>query len=465
MTPDIRQKLNELLARVPDRVARPLAVAVEYDRLEGGAMPHDLILEGLRPALRRTGLRRTGVPSPERLFCEPFENLIVNETRKDKRPGRIARQSLAPLLDYVCKRLLPEAWAQCTKAVGEATRKADANARREAIIAFQGRAAEALLAKLAPLAAGSAAYKAQAKEMGGARVLEDAREAALILEASPAFLALREAVPLGVKRLDPGIVARVAEIYEALNGEHPVHAAYVPLVAMRRFSRPWLLMELLKGMTGETSDRRLVGTNLGFAVNVLLDDIEHAVEMIAALTPGTLRAGEALAHLELFTEATSGFVQPLDIHRQGPWGQRLVKARSMLGDAMSALLAALPRDIEQALPTQGGRRGPARPDTRAFPDPARSERAMELARFLAGASPFASRAAFGTAHKAAQDSVTKFLLSYNEALVEAMRQGDKEAAVRLDAHLLTALRLTELVLGPSDAEILRRRAQAASRAA
>jgi hypothetical protein len=465
MTPDIRQKLYALLAQVPDRVARPLAVAVEYDRLEGGAMPHDLILEGLRPALRRTGLRRTGVPGPERLFCEPFENLIVTETRKEKRPGRIARQSLSPLLAYVCKSLLPEAWSRCTKAVGEATKKADAKARREAIVRFHGEAAEALLRKLAPVKAGSADYKSLAKEMGGARVLEDAREAALILEASPAFLALREAVPLGLKRLDPGIIARVAEIYEALNGEHPVHAGYVPLVAMRRFARPWLVMELIKGMTNEASDRRLVGTNLGFAVDVLLDDIEHAAQSIAAVAPGSLRAGEALADLELFAEAVSGFVHPLDIHRQGPWGERLVKARGTLADAMNALLAALPRDIEQALPTQKGARGAARPDTRAWPDQARTERAIELARFLAGAAPFARRAAFGTAHKAAHEAVGKLLLSYNETLIDEMRQSDKDAAARLEAHLLTALRLTELVLGPSDAELLRRRAQAASRAA
>jgi hypothetical protein len=61
--------------------------------------------------------------------------------------------------------------------------------------------------------------------------------------------------------------------------------------------------------------------------------------------------------------------------------------------------------------------------------------------------------------------VGKFLLSYGVALVDEIERGDKEAAARLEAHLVTALRLTELALGPSHAELLRRRAQAASRAA
>jgi hypothetical protein len=306
--------------------------------------------------------------------------------------------------------------------------------------------------------------------MGGVRVLEDAREIVLVLEASPAFLALREAVPQGIKRLDPGIVARVAEIYEALNNEFPVHAGYVPLIAMRRFAKPWMVMELLKAMTHEQGDRRLIGTNLGFAVEVLLDDIELAAEHIAALEPQALRAGEALAHLEFFAEAVTGFVQPIDIHRQGAWGERLVKARGTVADAMNALLTRLAREIEQALPVQGGRRGgggggSVKPDTRQWPEAERGERAVELARFLAGAGAYSSRAAFGIAHKAALDEAGKFLLSYGEALVEEIKRGDKEAAARLEAHLLSVLRLTELALGPSDAELLRRRAQAASRAA
>ncbi len=474
MTPDIRRKLKELLARLPDRVARPLAVAVEFDRLEGGAMPHDVILEGLRPALQRTGLRRTGVPTPERLFCEPFEDLVLTESATAKRRGRIARESLEPLLRYVSEALLPEAWQAYAKVVAEATRKSDAPARRLAVVRFHAEAAQALARKLSPLKPDTPAYKAQAKEMGGARVLEDAREIGVVLEASPAFLALREAVPQGIKRLDPGIVARIGEIYEALNNDFPVHAGYVPLIAMRRFAKPWMVMELLKEMTRETGDRRLVDTNLGFAVEVLLDDIELAALHIAALKPGALRAGEALSHLEFFAEAVTGFVQPIDIHRQGVWGQRLLKARGMVGDAMNALLGRLAREMEQALPVQGGRRGggggsggggAVKPDTRQWPEAERGECAVELARFLSGAGAYSSRAAFGIAHKAAQDEVSKFLSGYGQALVEEIRRGDKEAAARLEAHLLSLLRLTELALGPSDAELLRRRAMAASRAA
>jgi hypothetical protein len=469
MTPEIRRKLSELLARLPDRVARPLAVAVEFDRLEGGAMPHDVILEGLRPALKRTGLRRTGVPTPGRLFCEPFESLIVTEKAEAKRRGRIARESLQPLLTYVSETLLPEAWQAYAKVVTEATRKSDAPARRMAVVHFHADAAQALSQKLSPLKPDTPDYKAQAKEMGGARVLEDAREIVLLLEASPAFLSLREAVPLHVKRLDPGIVARVGEIYEALNNEFPVHAGYVPLIAMRRFAKPWMVMEFLKAMTHEGGDRRLVGTNLGFAVEVLLDDMELAAEHIAALEPTTLRASEALAELEFFAEAVTGFVQPIDIHRQGLWGQRLLKARGVVADAMNALLARLAREIIDALPVRNGRRGAGpggvKPDTRHWPDTERSERAVELARFLSGAGAYSSRAAFGIAHKSTQEEVGKFLLGYGEALVEEIKRGDKETAARLEAHLVTVLRLTELALGASDAELLRRRAMAASRAA
>ena len=96
--------LKGFLGQLPDDVASRLAKAVEVDRLIGGAaLPHDDILKALRPQLRGTATGAHRVPTPQRLFCRPFEDLLVSGERKAKQKGRIARSSV----DVVWKWLSP----------------------------------------------------------------------------------------------------------------------------------------------------------------------------------------------------------------------------------------------------------------------------------------------------------------------------------------------------------------------
>ena len=82
-------ELKQFLGSLPSDKALTLAAAVERGRLAGDSkLPADLILEGLRPQLRRMNARR--IATPQRLVCEAFADFLVNE-RDFKQPGRIAR--------------------------------------------------------------------------------------------------------------------------------------------------------------------------------------------------------------------------------------------------------------------------------------------------------------------------------------------------------------------------------------
>src|ERR1041385_4279085 len=73
MVPQDKSGLSKaFLGGLPGSAAARLAMAVEVDRLmDGHTLPHDDIMEGLRPVLRRENYERT--PTPLRLFCRPFQ--------------------------------------------------------------------------------------------------------------------------------------------------------------------------------------------------------------------------------------------------------------------------------------------------------------------------------------------------------------------------------------------------------
>lgn len=104
--------LRAFLGTLPEGIALSLARVVELDRLaDGKLLPHDLILDGLRPVLRRAeNVERT--LTPLRLFCQPFQDLLAGKPRKEKFTGRIAHGSISAVWNWLSQVLLPEETAK-----------------------------------------------------------------------------------------------------------------------------------------------------------------------------------------------------------------------------------------------------------------------------------------------------------------------------------------------------------------
>ena len=122
---------------------------MEADRLlDGHALPHEAILEGLRPALRGANAART--PTPLRLFCRPFEDILTSGPRKTKQKASIARSSLLPVWLWLGRDLIPaetEKFIADAKTLIVAQKYAEATRRAEmfwveAGAALAGRAAQ-----------------------------------------------------------------------------------------------------------------------------------------------------------------------------------------------------------------------------------------------------------------------------------------------------------------------------------
>ena len=117
MSPDKTGLLKAFLGGLPGHVAARLAQAVEMDRLmDGAVLPHEEILLGLRPVLRQAHPQRT--PTPLRLFCEPVQDLLSSEPRKEKQKAVIARSSILPVWTWLGGTLLA---AETAAYVGDMT--------------------------------------------------------------------------------------------------------------------------------------------------------------------------------------------------------------------------------------------------------------------------------------------------------------------------------------------------------
>lgn len=454
---DKQALLQTFLGSLPEEVASRLARAIEIDRLvDGKALPHELILEGLRPVLRYADPgKRT--PTPLRLFCRPFEDLLVNTLRSEKQKGRILRSHVVPVWSWVSQNLLADAalrYSDDIRKLVVQNKFTEALARAEQFWPDAG-------------AEMSAAIKKNPKQvsaiLGGPVVMADAADMALVLQSGSAMLAVQALLPKPTPSLNEELLWGLRHIFESV-AEHNLDAApLVSVVAMRRLAKPWEALKLAMLMTRQSHDALISSTDMGLAGEVLFADMDDARQAIMAIRHPVFDVDVLLGYLGSFTNISSAIVKEVEILRSGRWGQRLLKDRAAVGSVMETFMERAPKEIANALPTQkaGYSGGPRVPDFSRPADADRIDRALRYAQLLAGSKIYAAPGSFGAKHQTTMDEVSLCLRAYSEDGLKELRTAEGARREVVESQFALVLTLYEILYEASEFEFLLRRARAA----
>jgi hypothetical protein len=457
LPPDKSELLRAFLGSLPRDMASRLASAVELDRLvDGKALPHDLILEGLRPVLRTDDMHKR-TPTPLRLFCRPFEDLLVNVAVKEKQKGRILRSHVVPVWTWVSLQVIPEeskAYASDVRNLVVMRKYDEALARAEKFWPIAG---EALTKSLA------ADVKKANTALGGPAVAADAEDMAAVLKIGGFTVAIQNLLPKPTPTLSEELLWGLRNIYDAVAANHADAAPFISVIAMRRLAKPWEALKLALAVARQTQDTLISSTDMGLAGDVLFSDMEDSRMAIMQIRHPQFDPDVLISQLTTFTNISSAIVKEVEILRQGRWGQRLLKDRSAVGNVMDGFMERAPKEISAALSTHkaGYSGGPRVPDLSRLPDPEKVERALRYAQVLARTKILAVPGSFGAKHTGAMEEAQQFVRSYSEDILKELRtaEGDRRNVVERQFQL--CLELTALLYDENEVEFLRRRGKAA----
>jgi len=447
--------LKSFLGALPGQSAARVAMAVEVDRLmEGHQLPHEDILESLRPALRRDHHDRT--LTPLRLFCRPIQDLLTTcGPRKAKQKGVIARSSLVPVWVWVSRTLLPaesQAFVREEKAL-ILGRKTDEAVARAA--SFWPLAAAAMQAALKD----AAARKSLEKVLGDALAVEDAAEIALLLPAGEIIEKLAAALPKPVAGFSESLVWAARDIYDRLVLERPDAAPYVAVMVMNRLNRPWEALRLPMLVTRKNDETLIAKTDMGLVGEILFGRMEALKESLQQARHPLFDADTLMEEASTFAALSSRIAKEIELKREGEWGRKLLAERVLIGKVMENFMDRAPREVGAALPMSKGKGA----DFSRNPGAEKHEMALRYTRLVAGCRNFAAAASFAAKQKAIDEELCALLKRYNEDLVKALK-ADPENAVAV-AQFRLCVEMTALLFSEGEAELLRRRGRAASRAA
>jgi hypothetical protein len=452
--------LQSFLGSLPGHLAARLAKAVEVDRLmDGGLLPHETILEGLRPVLRRAE-RMDRTASPLRLFCRPFEDLLDSAPRKEKQKGCIARASVLPIWLWVTQTLLPGESAAFISDIKKSVLAHNTDQTELRAIEFWNMVS----VKIRQSVVSETGRKAVRIALNGALAMADAEEVALLLSAGAEITAIQLKLPKPTAVLNEELLWSLRENYDHLAATNSDVAPYVAVIAMNRLARPWEALRLPLSISRQTQDTLISKTDMGLVGEIIFTRMDLLQNSIMETRHPDFDAETLLENVASFAELSSAIVKEIEVRRDGEWGHRLLKDRAAVGGVMDHFMERAPKEIAAGLPMQkgGGSKGP---DFSRAVDDEKIERALRYARLIMGSRAFAAAASFAAKQKDAYDEATSHLRRYNEDLVKEMRsaQGDRRAIVERQFNLSTEL--TALLFSEEEAELLRRRGRAAVSAA
>jgi len=455
LTPEKAKLLTMFLGSLPERMAVLLARAVELDRLnESDALPHQAILDALRPALRKSAAQRT--PAPLRLFCLPFEDLLHDGVRKEKQKGCISRSSIPALWNWLGK-LLPMETASYCEEVKSLVLAYKLEQALECASAFWPAAGAALRQAM------SDDHKAARAAMGSDVALGDAEDISLLLSAGSAMVEIQQMLPRPVPALTDELLWSLRRIYDRVVETSVDSAPYVPVIAMARLAKPWEALKLALLVTHQTQDTLISSTDMGLVGDILFNRMETARMAIHAARHPNFDVIALLDDLTGFTDISSAIVKEVEILRRGKWGQRLLKDRAAVGAVMDGFMERAPKEIAAALPMhKSGFTGSTRVCDFSRPaDPDRVERALHYAKLIDGCRRLAVPGSFGAKHQDALDEAAQSVRGYNEDLIKELRTAAGPRRAIVETQFQLAAELTALLFTLEEAELLRRRGKAA----
>lgn len=283
---EISEKLFTLQREKVERLTRLLESSRDQ---AAGAKVADAALTLIRPRLRID--RPDRVPTPLRVFCWPFEQLLVENRARRRILGRIGRATIRPAWSLLLANLPAGAEAEWRQACVAAPGGRERDRTVAAGTAIWPAAAEALGRIRDRCRADRVERVAVVQRLGSEALYEEFEDIVGLIEAWADAVAIEELLtPAPVGKLADAQIALVGARLDAAAARRDPAPAHIVMLVLPRLEQSCELLRLLRGRENLPCGVAGSSTLLAFAHRLLAGALEGMAEDIATGAAVTDRA-------------------------------------------------------------------------------------------------------------------------------------------------------------------------------
>lgn len=342
------ERLRQYLRGLSPEARTLLMTELERGLLRGEDMTGaELVLQELRRDARDNARpKRPG--NLARLFFQPLEPLLVDDTATHSHPGRIARVVLDPMWEWICRDLMPGEAKAVTEQVAWAFDEGETERAEELVRGFQDRAASRIEEALAATRSDDKARRKLAGQIGTPRALQDMTAILIVIKARQTLGAFGAQLPNHIKSLDDSNVATVKAMIDSLVARDPTLFVYVLVITMSRLGAPWQLIRLATRAASSDNASRISETPYAITVDIVLAEVQRLINELKA----DLRSGRSVgvgALLKSIHDAARGVRSEINFSYESPWARGLAALRTQVSDLLKGEIETLPGRVRRLL--------------------------------------------------------------------------------------------------------------------
>lgn len=306
-----------------------------------------------------------------------------------------------------------------------------------------------------------AAELADAARPGGGELL------AACLELSPVVRAAALRIPEWLAAFDESSAAAARLAYkDAVAIAEDAGPRFFEMMAAQ-MTHPWMVLRIISEVMDKPNERYLADSEMaGFGERVM-NEIDDALKAIAKfdLDAGPDAGRKAGKLVELITLQITELETYIDLSREHGWGHRIVKQKASLAAVVEGRIREAQKYATQSLPTQPPKLRRIRralPRLSLPPNEQHIARAVALLTFVQEVRSSANYGGFAHARSKMLEKLGEYIDHYVEELLDLVKTGDVEDEDLAQAFLGVAADFSLLIRGDKAADLVRRRAAAAS---
>lgn len=421
------ERLRQFLRDLKPEARALLTAELERGLLRGeetaGA---ELVLQELRRSARDTGRPSGRAGSLARLFFQPLEPFLVDDTAAHNHPGRIARVALDPIWQWVCRDLLPGEAKAVTEEVARAF-SADDTEKAEALTrAFQDRTITRMEEALSTAQGDDKARRRLAAQVGTPRALQDVAAILFVLKSRDRLAGIGRRLPAHIKNLSDTLLEDVKSLLDTpLAGESNIFL-YSLVLVMSRLAAPWQLVRLATKAANSDAAARVSETPYAISVSIVLAEIERMVgELKIELRSGRGVATGAL--LKGIHDAARGMRTEINMSTDSQWGKQLASLRTEISNLLKSEIESAPGRVRRLLRHRPLKEIAANAQLDSG-DVAETETLIE---FVGICRNYAGELAVSEMTQRAYSDIQHYLEASSQQLVDSLRQsGEQDRSFR-----------------------------------
>jgi len=323
----------------------------ELERLElcGIDMPGSTSVQTkLRAEFRKDGSTQARATNPSRYFFAPLELLLIDGAPEHANMGRISRNTLTPIWEWICRDLLPTMARDYIKAIND---QVTANNPKEVLkIAsiFQVKVGKVLENTLASAESTEFARGKLAQYTASRTAFDDVRKMLHVLRAGDALPKFSGKLPEKIAKFDDGQVAQITAQLDVFKKAHPDALPFALALVARRLKTSWQLVRLATKAAASKSPADIAAMPYACVVPMVLDrlDDKRLALRIALRHNRVLVARDLLA--EVYDTEYALKVR-IDGIEHCEWGVRLQQLMDAIAALVSAEVSRFPSNVGHIL--------------------------------------------------------------------------------------------------------------------